>query len=70
MCSESLQNGRVCRPYRHEPKTLQTGSNRHLMSEISHSVRFAKQTKNLLTVQSVQLMWQGRTNDVAGDVSR
>jgi hypothetical protein len=39
------------------------------MSEISRSVRFAKQAKKMLTVQSVQVMtWQGTTSHVAGDV--
>jgi hypothetical protein len=37
------------------------------MSEISHSVRFAKQAKNLLTVQSVQLTWHDVHADVADD---
>ena len=44
-CSESLQNGQVCRSHPHEPNTLKTGSNGHWMSEISHFFQFAKQTK-------------------------
>jgi hypothetical protein len=47
-CSESLQNKQVHRPHRHEPNALRTGSNRHRMSEISRSVRFAKQAKKIV----------------------
>jgi hypothetical protein len=52
-CSESPKNKWMHRPCRHEPNALQIGSNGHWMREISRSIQFSKQSKNMLTVQSV-----------------